>query len=371
MLTLKTGLPRNGKTVSTVDEIDKLLKSMEKDPTKVRPIFQFGITDLVLEGVHAIDAWPLDGKKGDAIPLRPDGKPASALAFDDQAIPDGALIVIDECQDFFPPRGPSQKPPAHVASLNTHGHRNLDYILLTQHPKLIDNAVRRLVNKHQHYRRMMGGGRAICYEWDVCSDSLEYQKAVKSMYTYPKRVFGMYRSASGFTPPKFRIPAWVIVPLLAIPIGVVAVPMAMKSMYGAMSGKGVGAVASAASAASSPAKTASIEAAATTAKAPEGPASSPATEVKGCIAMGARCQCIDGGGKLVPVPDTVCRENTVRLGGLIPYDTKPGPAGARVPAALEQSSGRELPGMSGFDAGRYEGSQPTVHKAVAKSKTAA
>ena len=101
MLTLKTGLPRNGKTVSTFDEIDKLLKSLEKDPTKVRPIFQFGITDLVLEGVQTIEAWPLDGKKGDAIPLRPDGKPACPLAFDDQAIPDGALIVIESVR-FVP-----------------------------------------------------------------------------------------------------------------------------------------------------------------------------------------------------------------------------------------------------------------------------
>lgn len=318
MITLKTGLPRNGKTLSLVDEVATLLERWRKHPGEQRPVFQFGIDELKLEGIEPLDVWPVGGKSGDQIPRRADGKPACKLTFDQSALPDGSLVLLDEAQDFYPPRGPAQNAPAHVAELNTHGHRNLDYIVLTQHPKLIDNAVRRLVNKHQHYRRMFGGGRAITYEWDSCSDSLDFPKAVKGMFAYPKKRFGLYKSATGFTKPKFRLPAFLVVPLLAIPLAIFAGPRAWHAMYGASTGKGINGVPAFAPPASAARVSLGPVDGAQKPASPEGAASAPDT-FAGCIAMGPRCSCIDDKGRIVKVAPEVCQTNVASSGHEIPY----------------------------------------------------
>lgn len=337
MLTLKTGLPRNGKTVSLVTELAALLDLWKKNPAQSRPVFQFGITGLTLPAT-LIEAWPVSGKQGDVIPLSADGKPTVALTFDQGGIPDGALVLIDEAQDFYPPRGPSQQPPAHVRALNTHGHRDIDYVLCTQHPKLLDNAVRRLVNKHQHYRRAMGGGSAITYEWDVCSDSLEYQKAIKGVFSYPKKSFQLYRSASGFTKPKFKLPAFLIIPALALPLAIWALPTAWAAISGAMSGKGVASPVQVAPAGKVPSLAFGALPAASS------PVPSPVplpvaavvapVAMQGCIASAAKCMCIDSAGLVAVMTEAVCREASAVLGGVVPYDVSPPQSARPKPAAL-------------------------------------
>lgn len=356
MITLKTGLPRNGKTLSAVTELAALLAKWAKHPDQRRPVYQYGLTDLKLDATK-IEAFPAGGQPGDEIPLTPNGKPACALAFDEFAIPDGALIIIDECQDFYPPRGPAQKAPAHVAALNTHGHRNIDYVLITQHPKLIDNGVRRLVNKHQHYRRAFGGKSAITYEWDACSDSLDYRSAIKGLFSYPKKSFKLYTSASGFTAPKFKLPAFLLVPLLAIPLAIWAGPRAYSAISGTMSGKGIGTSQPQAAAASSPtqietarsarAGAAPATMAADASDAPQGRAAS--APVAGCMATRARCLCLDAQGVALELPEAQCRHASVTLGGLIPYDVghRPAPAGAASapPTARAAAPGAGLHGI--------------------------
>lgn len=353
MITLKTGLPRNGKSISVVAELLALIERWKKHPEETRPVYQYGITDLKLPAI-TIEAWPAHGQKGDPIPLTPNGKPACPLAFDEHSIPDGALILIDEAQDFYPPRGPSQKPPQHVAVLNTHGHRNLDYVLMTQHPKLIDNTVRRLVNKHQHYRRTFGGGSAITYEWDVCSDTLEYHKAVKGLFRYPKKVFGLYKSASGFTKPTFKLPAFLAVPALAVPLAIWALPNAFDKLGGAMTGQGISDAAKPAAAASSASRPASRPAVA----APQKPESSEAQAqrapkkpaIAGCMTMGHVCRCVDSDGNTAKVEEAECKVASVELGGLIPYDTAPRPAITKPAPATEPS---KPPEVLGFNAGDF------------------
>lgn len=341
MITIKTGLPRNGKTASVVDELQQLLKRWEKNPGERRSVFQFGIPDLKLEGIETIVAWPVGGKVGDVVPLTPDGKPACKLAFDQGAIPDGALIVLDEAQDFYPPRGPSIVMPAHVSALNTHGHRNLDYIILTQHPKLIDNAVRRLVNKHQHYRRMLGGGRAVTYEWDVCSDSLEYQKAVKGVYKYPPRVFGLYQSATGFTRPKFKLPAFLIVPLLAVPLGIYAIPTAYRALAGSVTGQGISQTAAkTVGGAEVPRPAAVASGASGVGVVPVSPVPVAAAKVySGCMSTATKCKCVTSDGTVEDAPG-LCVESSREFGRLVKLAMNPGaPEGApALPAARPSNS---------------------------------
>lgn len=208
--TLKTGVPGSGKSLTLVDELRQACKS-ENPPT----IYAHGIPNLALPYIPLPVFAPLVTVKGD------DGKPmqvfSRTLEVDWQAVAAGSLVVIDEAQHVFPPRGSAGKVPGYVAFLNTHRHKPVLIVLITQHPKLIDGAVRKLISKHQHYRRVFGGGRHICYEWDSCSENLAgFKEATKTISGFPKRAFEAYKSAEAHHKPKFRLPVWLAVPVLAV-----------------------------------------------------------------------------------------------------------------------------------------------------------
>ena len=91
------------------------------------------------------------------------------------------------------------------------------------------------------YRRMFGGARAVCYEWDACSDSLSGMKDVVNTYFgYPKDVFKFYKSAEIHTKQSFKIPLWFALPFLGLALGLYFVPKAYNTLHGGISGQGVG-----------------------------------------------------------------------------------------------------------------------------------
>ena len=166
MINLRTGTPGACKTLSAVEHLAKMIERWEKHPDEARPVFVHGVKDLALP--HA--PVPL-------IEWREGQNKPPVMVPDWDAMPDGSFVLVDEAQSFFPPRSSASTPPPHVAWLNTHRHRGFDIEVITQHPKLIDGSVRALVGKHQHYRRLFGGQRSYCYEWDACSDSLSGAEA--------------------------------------------------------------------------------------------------------------------------------------------------------------------------------------------------
>jgi zona occludens toxin len=208
MIELNTGVPGAGKTLSMVQELAKLFRRWEKHPEEARPVFVLGIPELALP--HA------------PVPLKSvqiDKNGAPRLVPDWEEMPDGALVLIDECQGAFPPRSSQSTPPAHVAWLNTHRHRGFDLWITTQQPKLIDSSVRALVGRHKHYRRVFGMQRSVVYEWDACSDSLTgMNNAVKTYWPFPAGAFKWYKSAEIHTKQKFKMPLWLGV----LPLGVAA-----------------------------------------------------------------------------------------------------------------------------------------------------
>lgn len=206
MIELNTGVPGAGKTLSMVQRLSELVGRWKTNPEEGRPIFVLGIPDLILP--HSL--VPLK-----SVQINKAGSPSLVPDWDE--MPDGSLVIIDEAQGCFPPRSSATTAPAHVAWLNVHRHRGFDIWLTTQHPKLIDGSVRALVGKHQHYRRVFGGSRAMVYEWDACSDSLSgLANAVTSYWSYPKKAFQWYKSAEIHTKQKFKLPKW----LLIIPVGI-------------------------------------------------------------------------------------------------------------------------------------------------------
>ena len=315
MITLKTGVPGASKTLSAVHEIAVLLGKQIKGTEETRPIFVHGVKDLNLPHFDLPDAT----KWADCA--------------------EGAIVIIDEAQGTFPPRSSTSKPPPHVEALNTHRHKGIDLIVITQHPKLIDQSVRRLVGKHQHYRRLYGGKTSICYEWDHCEDSLVGIKtAHKSIFRQPRDAFKYYKSAEVHTKQRFKVPLW----LMAFPIAVVAL-----AIYGGPTMARILSGNAATESAAAPTEAASQARALSGGMGPAFAASLPAVaaapRIVGCIALKARCECIDSAGVSAVVDYERCMASSVRGGLLVPYGSSDGQgASSAHPAGSSSAPARSV-----------------------------
>lgn len=175
MLYLITGLPGASKTLNTIKTLCEDLRFQN------RPIYYHNIKHLALD-------WQELTKE---------------QAINWHELPDNAVIVLDECQDIFPPRKVGAEVPESVAQLSTHRHRGYDIFLITQHPMLLDTAVRRLVGNHFHYVRQYGMKRVKVYEWQKCANDPEdyhaKQEAEKKSAKLDKAYFDKYKSAEVHT----------------------------------------------------------------------------------------------------------------------------------------------------------------------------
>jgi len=187
MITLITGVPGGGKTLYCIHEI--LRKQTQANATLIaegkepRKIFVDGIPDLLLPHDLAgdIDDWH-------------------------NWAADGSLIIVDEVQRIWRPAGMGKGVPESIAQLETHRHRGIDFVILTQHPMLIHSNVRNLIGKHIHLRRTAFG--VYVYEWSECvNPSSAWKTAItRAKWSHPKSSFGLYKSAEIHNKVKFRIP---------------------------------------------------------------------------------------------------------------------------------------------------------------------
>ena len=180
MLYLYTGVPGAGKTLYAVSNLVK-----RKD-FKDRPIFVDGIKDLDHDKLNYFDI-----PEGESIQTWP------------KWAPPGAIIVVDECQRIFRPRPSGSKVPDYVAELETHRHRGLDFILITQHPRLIDVHLRGLIEHHTHLGKTNLGLRRKM-EWTTGGakdpeSRANIREALISVYRLDKSVYGLYKSAEVHT----------------------------------------------------------------------------------------------------------------------------------------------------------------------------
>ena len=186
MFFLRTGTPGSGKTLSIIDELRHI---------KDRPIFYSGIPDLKLDWIKIDDAKNYH-----------------------DFLPEGAIFVLDECQQVFPVRPPKDPVPPAIAFLEIHRHHGNDIYFITQHPSLLDHHARRLIGQHTHLQRNFGMPFATKYTNNKLFDSTNYhelQTCEKEQYKYPKDVFNLYKSAEIHThKPKLPKKLLLIIPLL-------------------------------------------------------------------------------------------------------------------------------------------------------------
>lgn len=194
MLTIITGTPGAGKTAYAVAQLAELL---EREPN--RPVIVMGIPELKLphQVASPVEEWTR------RVPTPEDPEILEA----EFTFPEGALVIVDEAQKVFRPRAPTAKVPDHVSAFEKHRHRGLDFWLLTQHPNLMDAALRRLCGKHVHLRGHWAGRELL--EWPEASDPdsrASRATAVRRRYTLPKKAFSLYKSASLHIKQSRRIP---------------------------------------------------------------------------------------------------------------------------------------------------------------------
>lgn len=185
MIFAYTGQPGSGKTLGAIEFVytDKQFFN--------RPVYVYNVKGLNVEGWTEIDKeqvlkwWEL---------------------------PDGSVLIIDECQDIWRPRGQGKAVPEHVEKLEKHRHRGFDFVLTFQFPTQIDTVVRNLITDHYHSHRAMGLDARTIFKWDyLCIDPLSKTKqksAVVTTKTFNKKIYDLYESASLHTAKK-RIPKFV------------------------------------------------------------------------------------------------------------------------------------------------------------------
>lgn len=203
MITLITGAPGSGKTLYCVSKllrqvVGSTVDGVDDDGNKVtytREVYS-NINRLLVEHHKVDEAW-------------------LEKWFDN--ITPGAYIVYDEVQKPWPNRPVGSKVPDYIQRLETHRHQGCDFVLMTQNPQLIDPNVRKLVGRHLHIRRVGNYGGAIVYEWDTCSNSLNFKASfTKSPWRFDKKSQALYKSAEVHTKVPRRVPTAIFIAGLAL-----------------------------------------------------------------------------------------------------------------------------------------------------------
>jgi zona occludens toxin len=172
MIDLITGLPGNAKTLYTIGVVRELAKREN------RPVYFSGIPELTL------DWQEIDPVKWMEVPPK-------------------AIVVIDEAQRIFRNRSLGAQPPKHVTDLETHRHLGIDLFFITQHPSLIDPAIRRLAGRHRHMVRVWGMEVSTVHKWDSVKDNCDKPVArkdsEKTKWAFDKSLYSLYKSADQHT----------------------------------------------------------------------------------------------------------------------------------------------------------------------------
>ena len=191
MIELITGLPGNAKTLYTIGEVKK------RAELENRSVYYAGIKELQLDWTE------IDPLKWNEV------------------VPSGAIIVIDECQKIFRNRSMGSQPPKYVSDLEEHRHKGLDFYLITQHPSLIDPAIRRLTQVHKHLIRIFGMEASTVHKWNGCTDNPDKapsrKDSEKVRWAFDKSLYGVYKSADEHTMRRsipLRLKLLLLVPVL-------------------------------------------------------------------------------------------------------------------------------------------------------------
>lgn len=112
-------------------------------------------------------------------------------------LPDGAIVIVDELQDFWPSAAQGSRIPEPILELSKHGKRGFDFYFITQDPTFIHNTPRKLTQTHYHVVRVFGAHAAMIHKFpsvEINPDKVK-KKAESTLWPYKKEYFDKYKSA--------------------------------------------------------------------------------------------------------------------------------------------------------------------------------
>jgi len=163
-----TGLPRAGKTLWTLTQVKA---RAEKEN---RAVYYCNIPGVTIPGWIELD------------------HPDKWLE-----LPDGALIVVDELQDYWGKNAQGARVPLPILELSKHGKRGFDFYFITQEPNLVHTTPRDLCAYHYYVVRAFGANGAAVYKFERMQSRPDKvkSKGEKFPWLYNKQAFTWYKSA--------------------------------------------------------------------------------------------------------------------------------------------------------------------------------
>lgn len=126
-----------------------------------------------------------------------------------QDLPDGSVILLDECYTVFPNRNPGARVPDHVEAMARHRHRGFDFILIAQQGLQLDPFLRGLYEEHCHVRQTsIMKSKTKLKRWNQYQGNIAGASSDVVDWVRPKYVFDYYTSTTLVTT-KRSIPAWI------------------------------------------------------------------------------------------------------------------------------------------------------------------
>lgn len=174
MLYLITGKPGAGKTLH-------LISMLKNDP-------DFKNRKVYIDGIEILDNEAIPNE---AMPENCNGSNWH------EWLPDGAILIIDECQRYWRPRPNGSAVPAAIQAMETHRHKGVDIYLITQMPTKIDKAIRELVEAHKHFSKSPLGIRRVM-EWARVGNpetKADVSQALIKPYKLDKSCYDLYKSS--------------------------------------------------------------------------------------------------------------------------------------------------------------------------------
>lgn len=132
----------------------------------------------------------------------------------------GDFIAVDEAQFIMPRATLGRKPPVWIQKFEVHRHYATDWLLVTQHPQLLEVVVRNLVGLHRHVRSIMGSSVCAVYTWDHAANPERYNLANKAVWRRKAAHYRLFHSAVAHVkPPTSGRAIFVVLPVLIISTG--------------------------------------------------------------------------------------------------------------------------------------------------------
>lgn len=211
MLTLFTGKPGAGKTLSALEYLAKVCAERLKGAdTDLPPVY--------IHNVNGIDVTHEDIAE------------YNWEVLDDitnwMELPNGSIVFVDEAQTVFRKNPNMSRLPEYQTQLEVHRHFGIDFIFTTQGPHLLDRHIHPLIDRHIHLHSTGQGKKwAMRYEWPELkanprSETSKSAAQIVHKWLHPRHVYNWYRSAEIHN--KRRVVPWTLIMKLIFPTVLVA-----------------------------------------------------------------------------------------------------------------------------------------------------